>query len=190
MNDITTRKNEVRKQLKEITRGLSEEYMSSASDIIAGKCIESSEFKNADRIFIFVSMKGEPDTTKVIERALEDGKAVYVPRCLGNGIMEAIRLRSFEDLEPGHYGILEPRAGLKPAEPSEYDSETAAAFIPCVAAAKDGKRLGHGAGYYDRFLEGRSMKKLMLVYGKQLLDDIPCDSHDLVMDRVISELDE
>ncbi len=47
--------------------------------------------------------------------------------------------------------------------------------------------MGHGAGYYDRFLENRRMKKLMLVYGKQLLEDLPCDEHDITMDRVIYE---
>ncbi len=182
---ITFDKTAVRRQLKAITKALTKEYKEEASASIVKQCLDSEEYKNAESIFIFISMDGEPVTTEIIKQAFADGKAVYVPRCLRDGIMEAIKIDSFDCLKPGHYGILEPDDAIKPTDVSEFDSETAVAFVPCVGATKDGKRMGHGAGYYDRFLENRKMKTLMLVYSKQLLDDIPCDVHDIVMDRVI-----
>lgn len=187
MSQADNAKKEVRKQVKEINMQMTPEYKKAASDIIAEKCIKHPAFIGADSIFIFVSMPTEPDTAKIIDKAFELGKKVYVPRCLGGGIMEAIRLTSMDDLVPGYYDILEPKAEIGPTAVSEFDSESAVAFVPCVAAARDGQRLGHGAGYYDRFLEGRKMKKLMLVYGRQLLDDVPCDEHDIVMDEVVFE---
>lgn len=187
MNDINEEKKKLRKKLKEINKFLTDDYKKNASGIIAGKCIDSDEFKNADSIFIYIAMSSEPDTTEIIKAAFAAGKKVYVPRCLSNGIMEAVRIDSFDCLKPGHYGIYEPDDKLSSVPTEEFDSENAAAFVPCVAASRDGRRLGHGAGYYDRFLEGRRMKRLMLVYGRQVVDEIPCDEHDLIMDRVISE---
>ena len=178
-------KTAVRKQLKAVTKALTKEYKEEASRSIVKQCLESKEYQEAGSIFIFISMDGEPITTDIIKQAFADGKDVYVPRCLRDGIMEAIRIDSFDCLKPGHYGILEPDDAIKPTDVSEFDSDTTVAFVPCVGATKDGKRMGHGAGYYDRFLENRRMKTLMLVYSKQLLEDIPCDEHDIIMDRVI-----
>lgn len=187
MNDVNEEKKALRKKLKEINKSLTEDYKRQASESIAEKCIESDEFKNAGSIFVYIAMASEPDTTGIIKAAFAAGKNVYVPRCLSDGIMEAIRIDSFDCLKPGHYGIYEPDERLLPTPADEFDAENAAAFVPCVCACRDGRRLGHGAGYYDRFLEGRRMKKLMLAYGRQIVDEIPCDGHDLIMDRVISE---
>ena len=187
MQDILFDKTETRKKLKAITKSLTADYKKKASESIVRQCLSSEEYKNARSIFVFISMDGEPITTKLIEQAFADGKAVYVPRCLKDGIMEAIRIDSFDCLKPGHYGILEPDEALNPTDVSAFDAEDTVAFVPCVGATRDGKRMGHGAGYYDRFLENRKMKKLMLVYSKQLLDDLPCDKHDITMDRVIFE---
>lgn len=186
--DMRERKNAARARIKLITKSLTAEYKQNASAEIVRKCAESREFAAACSIFVYISMDGEPVTTELIRAAFAAGKTVYVPRCLGQGIMEAVKIDSFDCLKPGHYGILEPDDALLPTAVSEFDAADTVAFIPCVAASRDGRRLGHGAGYYDRFLEGRLMKKFMLVYGRQLTDDIPCDEHDITMDRVICEL--
>ena len=59
------------------------------------------------------------------------------------------------------------------------------AVIPCVGADKEGHRLGHGAGFYDRFLRGTRFPKIMICYRKLLLDKVPIEEHDIFMDRVI-----
>lgn len=187
MQDTANEKTAVRKQLRAITKALTSEYKQQASGSITRQCLDSTEYKEAGSIFIYISMDGEPDTKDIIRQALSDGKDVYVPRCLSDGIMEAVKIDSFECLKPGHYGILEPDEALGSTDVSCFDSETAVAFVPCVGASRDGRRMGHGAGYYDRFLENRSMKKIMLVYGAQIMPDIPCDEHDIIMDRVITE---
>ena len=188
MGNVAEEKKQARKYLKEITKSMEADYKAAASAKIAAKCISSEEYKNAENMFIFLSMEGEPDTEPVVRQALADGKKVYVPRCLGHGIMEAVRLRSYDEVETvPPYGIREPRKELEPTDPAMFDGEDTVAFVPCIGGTADGRRIGHGAGYYDRFLEGRKMKRLMLVYGRQLLEDVPCDEHDLLMDRVISE---
>jgi 5-formyltetrahydrofolate cyclo-ligase len=188
MTTVAEEKKRVRKLLKEIRNEMDAAYKEDASAKIAAECISSGEYKNADSIFIYLSMDGEPDTGEIVRQALAEGKKVYVPRCLGHGIMEAVRLHSADEVETvPPYGIKEPKKEIPATDPSEFDSENTVAFVPCVGAARDGRRLGHGAGYYDRFLEGRKMKRLMLAYGRLILEDIPCDRYDLKMDRVITE---
>ena len=60
-------------------------------------------------------------------------------------------------------------------------------LVPCVAAARDGRRLGHGAGYYDRYLEGRGAETVCLCFRSCLRDDLPACGHDVRMDRVITD---
>ena len=51
-----------------------------------------------------------------------------------------------------------------------------------------GRRLGHGAGYYDRFLPlCKKAVKIAAAFALQQLDEIICDSHDISMDLVVTE---
>ena len=182
-------KRQMRSVLKERAAELAKEYMDAASICMTGYVEKSEEYKKADRIFIYVSMPREPQTDELIVRALQSGKKVYVPRCIkGPGhLMEAVRIESMDDLETGSYGIREPRrrdgnAG-EICEPEELDL----AIIPCVSAWTDGRRLGHGAGYYDRFLARCSCPKMILCFEKMLDERIEMDEHDVYMDALVTE---
>ena len=85
----------------------------------------------------------------------------------------------------GRYGILEPKQGLPVVDGYRIDM----AIIPCVTADRFGARLGHGAGYYDRFLKGLGMYKFCLCFEELLSEDgeIPMEESDIRMDRVITE---
>ena len=48
------------------------------------------EWRRAEAIFLYVSVRGEPDTRALIREALEAGRLVAVPRCLEGGAMEAV----------------------------------------------------------------------------------------------------
>ena len=63
----------------------------------------------------------------------------------------------------------------------------ALAVVPCIAADRYGRRLGHGAGYYDRFLQGQTMYTYCLCYGALMLPEVPVDAQDVTMNRVFSE---
>ena len=59
--------------------------------------------------------------------------------------------------------------------------------MPCLAAAKDGRRIGHGVGYYDRVLRLHGCTTLCLCHEALLTDEIPMDAHDVWMDYVVTE---
>ena len=60
-------------------------------------------------------------------------------------------------------------------------------IVPCVGAASDGRRLGRGGGYYDRFLSAYRGRTLLLCRGVLLRDDIPREPHDILIPHLVTE---
>ncbi len=100
-----------------------------------------------------------------------------------------------EQLEKGAFGILEPVSSL---EKFSLDFESKKSFlalkifmiVPCLAFSDNGKRLGKGKGFYDRYFErlekaGLDVFRCGFCLPCQIADDIPCDEFDRKVDRVI-----
>lgn len=176
-------------------------YYEKADARITETVLSSGLYQTAESVFCYVSMPGEPDTYRILEDALRTGKAVYVPKCLSGGRMLAVRIRSLGELQPGTLSIPEPAEANECAAASALDL----ILVPCVSAARNGVRLGHGAGYYDRFLADTPEQSfginhpetekdgpqgpatMCLCYERLLADDLPADAHDAVMDYVVCE---
>lgn len=178
-------KEELRATIREKRQNLSADYKAGANAEIATRFLCYPIFQQVDSIFCYVNTDDEPSTKEIIETAWQMGKLVTVPRCLPGPEhrMEAVQITSWEDLEAGAYGILEPKAGL----PVIDGYKIAMAVIPCVSADRFGHRLGHGAGYYDRWLHGQTMYKYGLCYGALMAPEVPVDAQDVPLDRVFSE---
>ena len=83
----------------------------------------------------------------------------------------------------GVYGIIEPQAGEScRAEDIDF------MVVPGVAFSSDGRRLGRGKGYYDRYLSQEGFRAFCVgvCYACQLREDIPAEAHDKRVDAVIS----
>lgn len=82
-----------------------------------------------------------------------------------------------DPFEPGPWGILEPRRDL----PLVSKEEFAAVFVPLLAFDGRGMRLGHGKGFYDRFLAGFRGKRFGAAFEWQFSqENLPtedCDEH-------------
>ena len=185
--DINEAKKEYRAEARARLEATTEEYRSSASVTIALNAIALPEMKKAKTVLLYCSVGKEPSTLALITKLIESGKKVCLPRCTEH-TLEARRIKSIEHLVPGPYGIPEPVAddSVSPVvKPSKIDL----VILPCVACGTDCSRLGHGAGYYDRFLKElkRDTFKAALCYDKILLEGIPMDKHDEYMNAVITE---
>lgn len=166
-----------------MNRNLPEGYLASAGSLICSNIINSEEFQAAETVFAFVSMENEPDTSELLKAILACGKKLSVPLCRDNGIMVAKYIHSLEELHPGTMGILEPEEFAPTAEFKDVDL----IIVPCMAATKDGKRIGHGAGYYDRCLEKCKAAALLVCPEKLILDYIPMDEFDKTLPAVVTE---
>ena len=181
--DLQEQKKQIRREVTARLRAMSEAERAAASERIQRRVLGTEEYRSAQTLLLYLHMPTEPDTDAIIRQALKDGKAVYVPKCVSKTEMIAVRIRSFSDLAPGAYGILEPIDCSETVEPDALDC----ILVPCVAASEDGRRLGHGAGYYDRFLEGNADKTVCVCFSAALREDIPMGENDLCMHRVITE---
>lgn len=143
------------------------------------------EWKNAQTVFIYVSLTTEADTKGLLKNALDSGKRVCMPKIIGRGVMKAVEIKSLSDLKSGMFGILEPDDGCRTVDTDEIDL----IILPCFAAGEDGARLGKGGGYYDRFCAHSEAPRFALcpetfLFGR---DEIPTEKWDVKADFVVTE---
>ena len=89
-----------------------------------------------------------------------------------------------DDLEPGAFGILEPKPRCPEALPGDLD----AIVVPCLAVDPRGHRIGYGAGYYDRALPRFAPAAAIVVaFDFQLLAEIPETPLDFAAGWVVTD---
>ncbi len=176
-------KEELRRQILKKRSGLSREYCVQADKDILKRLLSVPAYRKAKVVFTYVSREDETDTRQFINHALAEGKIVAVPGCQGAGLMKAYRICRMEDLEEGAYHILEPKDFCQEVEQEDIDL----AVVPCVTCSRQGRRLGYGGGYYDRYLSSTGAFRAALCREQLICDMIPTDIYDCVMDLVITE---
>jgi 5-formyltetrahydrofolate cyclo-ligase len=130
---------------------------------------------------LYSALPDEVPTQKLFDEFLAQGKTVLLPRVVSDTDMELRRYTGRHDLQEGAYGIMEPTGELF----TDYDAIDVA-IVPGMAFDADGHRLGRGKGYYDRFLSRvPNIYKIGLCFSWQMVDCVPSDEHDIMMDEVI-----
>ena len=183
MKTIDDQKQIMREIVQKEAMQLTAAYCKAADLEIYRNITELTEYKGARTIFCYVGARLEVDTMLILKDILQKGKTLAVPKCIGQGIMVACQIKSLTELQSGKYGILEPDNGCIKIEPAVIDL----GIIPCQTCGSDGRRLGHGGGYYDRYLGRVNFMKVALCRSKLLKENIPMGEYDVKMDVVISE---
>jgi 5-formyltetrahydrofolate cyclo-ligase len=133
---------------------------------------------------LFWSFGSEVETRPEIDRAIELGKTIALPRIVDREIQPR-SWRPGEPLDATAFGAMEPADG-RTLDPSEID----VVVTPGVAFDLDGYRIGYGAGFYDRFFTrlGRRVKKVAVGFEIQVVPDgVPRGSFDLPVDALVTE---
>ena len=179
---VRAEKQRIRQDAKIISEGLTPEYRREASREITRQVLALPEWKEAATVMAYWSLPTEPDTRELMETALRDGKTLLLPRCLDAERMAALPVKDLAGVKPGTLGIPEPEMAADETEIPEPDL----ILVPCMAAAPNVVRLGHGAGYYDRFLAGHTGRTICLCFRALLRGDLPTEGTDIITDLVIS----
>jgi len=156
------------------------------SETIKKKLFSLPEFKKSKIVMLFASKNTEVNTYKMIDGALEMGKGVVLPRCTSRGTLVPRQIRNrHKDLEKGAYGVYEPRRHKHPVRPDKIGL----IVVPGVAFDTKKTRIGRGKGYYDRFLKKLPPGTITigLAFKFQILVNLPKDSHDISVSKVITD---
>lgn len=152
------------------------------SKAITKRLLKVVNDKVSRNVFVYISFNKEVQTKEIINSLILKN-SVYVPFYDKNrGRYALCKFTKCTDLSEGPFGIYQPK-NIKEQNADIVDL----AIIPGVAFSKDGVRLGFGKGVYDTLLSGSGALKIGLAYDFQIVDRLPAERHDLVMDMVITE---
>ena len=184
--DIENEKRSLRKAVLALRASLPPELRAEHSRAICRRLYEHPALAASERVMLYAAVGTEPDLTELAGLLSADGKRLYYPVCGAEGLMYAAAPDSPDAWRTGKYGIAEP----DPERSSLISPETLdAVVVPCVAFDALHRRLGHGGGYYDRFLPRCTHAvKLAAAFEIQRTDAVPTETFDVAMYAVATEL--
>lgn len=173
-------KNSLRQLIRNRKALLSDLERQSAAEAVFAAVERTAAFLLADRILVYNSLPDELSTRAFIDK-WAGRKRFFLPRV--NGVNLELLPYERTRMHLGAFHIEEPD-GDEVVDPMSMDL----IIVPAVALDRSGNRLGRGRGFYDRLLGLTRATTLGVGYDFQLIaDGVPVDSHDRVLDIVITE---
>lgn len=174
-----------RKYCTNSRRMLTEEQRAEYSAELSRNLMTIPEVQKANIIFSYMAMQDEVDLTVFHDWAKEKGKTLAFPISLEGGHMEAYTLGDPEVWNYGKYGIQEPNPDHSILRaPEDFD----VILVPCVGFDEDGGRIGHGAGYYDRYLDrAPEACRVCIAFEAQKLPKVVEEDTDMPMHYLVTE---
>lgn len=131
-------------------------------------------------VLTFLAMQGEVDL-----RSLEEvpGLTLAITRTPRSGLLTLHRLT--EELEPHPFGYFQPWEDSPQIDPAAID----VVLVPGLLFARDGGRLGHGKGYYDRLLASLHPRPYLIgaTLDRRVVEKLPMTESDVWMDAIATE---
>ncbi len=170
----------LRREIREKKRAMTAEEIRTRSEKLGELFLATEAYQNAKTVYGYLPYNQEVYTVPMLERALQDGKRVAVPKVYGD-TMRFIYLDDLTKTEKSSFGIPEPTADGPVA-----DDTTALVLMPGLAFDREGHRVGYGGGYYDRFLaEEPNHPTVALCYDFQMLEHLETEEFDIPVGQVL-----
>jgi len=184
--DAAETKKTMRARLREQLQAIPAEELHARSGSACRRLCETDRFADAEALMIFLPLTHEVDARPIAVRAWQAGKTVTVPLVsYEQRRMMPLAIRSLaEPMEADRYGVRTPIDG-EPIPPEMIDL----VVVPGLAFDVEGRRIGRGGGFYDRFLAqpafgGRSCG---LALEEQIVERVPTAEHDVMLGMLVTD---
>jgi 5-formyltetrahydrofolate cyclo-ligase len=176
-------RNELRKAALILRNSIPENKRDAFSQLIRKKTMDYLASISARFVHTYIGFQSEVGTRGIIEDLFERGITVAVPVVREKRLISSL-LNDLDNLRNGEFGVPEPE-NIEEVPGTSID----AILIPIVAFDGLGMRLGYGKGYYDKFLQTLPLRarRIGLAFSIQEMDKIPKESHDQLINNVITE---
>lgn len=135
-------------------------------------------YQEAEVVATYLSMEEEIDTSLLLTQVQKDGKRLVVPKVIAEGQMIFVDYDP-EDLVLSYFGVWEPASSVAVAK-----EEIDLIHVPGVVFNERGYRIGHGGGYYDRYLADYEGATVSTIYACQEGEFEP-ENHDIPVQEVL-----
>jgi 5-formyltetrahydrofolate cyclo-ligase len=141
--------------------------------------------RNGETVMVYTSKEKEVNTANLIAALIERGNPIVVPIIVKEDVsLRLSYLKDISSLVPSTFGVPEPIGNEIPATGHDVDT----IILPMHGFDRTGRRIGYGAGYYDRFLAKHlNLRKIGIAFSCQECDNLPVDENDIPMDYIITE---
>ena len=186
-NTVRDQKNALREKYRAERAAMDAAERARRDEAIANAASNMASFRLAEYVLMYAPTGEEIDVTGIARRALELGKRVMYPVCSKEEHTMVYReIKSFDDLKPGAFDLLEPPADAPDYDP-ERDAGSAICFVPGLVYDKAGFRVGYGKGFYDRYLSAFAGCKIGVIYSDYILRQVPRGRFDVKVDILLCE---
>lgn len=175
--DVRDAKAQLRSALKNRRDSLNQELQEEEAKKILPLIVSLPAWQNSQVVCLYASFAGELPTQRLLHSALQSGKKLLLPRVNPHHQPSLHVVYDLEKLVLSPLGILEPAESSPQVSPQKVDFF----LVPGIAFDKQGNRLGHGSGFYDRLLAQIKSGAFCLGYAHdfQMVPMIPHEAHDI-----------
>jgi len=182
----STTKTAVREQMRELLRSVGRDVRATAAVDVATMVAPHLPSPETGALMGYMPMWEEFDVELIMQAWLDAGGRLCSP--VVNWVAGT--------MVPGLLGGLQPpnvRMGLRGVREPVSDEivpmeQMAAVIVPGLAFDREGRRLGRGGGFYDRFLGNLPPEVLRIgvCFDEQIIKAVPIDGHDCAMQLIAS----
>lgn len=184
--DTAAAKRTLRHETRRLLAALDASTRDQAAESLHQRILSLPEIEDAEGILCCLSFGVEIDTWQLVERLLESGKRVFVPRA--ELATRTLHLHPYPcRLEETDFGLRQPAEGEPELPATSFNETLDSALIAGLAFDRAGYRLGHGGGFFDRFLVDRPFPAVGLAFQLQIVDRLPTEEHDRAVHVVATE---
>lgn len=137
--------------------------------------INNQKFLQAEKIGLYYPLKYELNLLVLLE--IFPTKRFYFPKTEKH-LMTFRFIDNLNKLKKGKFDLFEPQ------DSNEIEENIEVYLVPCLMTNKN-YRLGHGAGYYDRYFNEKKGYKMGIVFNEFKDINFTVENYDVPMDVIL-----